>query len=154
VSSRARFVWAVGVGGELSEDRIGQASFQAAQGFHRGLAGGEFPPVVGAAFGVVADLDDRHDVQDPVQAPVPGSGQVVPLLLTGGRVDRGGAGPRREVSLRAEPGDVADVAEDPGGADRADAVEVGQAGGGRGDRGAQLLLAVLQLPVEPDHVGE
>jgi hypothetical protein len=89
-----------------------------------GLAGGEFAPVVGASFGVVPDLDDGHDVQDPVEPPVPGAGEPVPLLLAGGGVDRGGAGPGGEVRAGAEPGDVADVAEDPGGADRADAIEL------------------------------
>jgi hypothetical protein len=122
VSSRARFSGPVGVSDELPEDDIGESPFQAPQGFHRCLAGREFPLVVGAAFGVVADLDDGHDVQDPVQAPVPGSGQPVPLLLAGGGVDGGGAGPGGEVGLGPEAGDVADVAEDPGGADRADAI--------------------------------
>ena len=46
------------------------------------------------------------------------------------------------------------VAEDPRSADRADPVEVGRAAAGRGDRGAQLLVAVFELPVEPDDVGE
>jgi hypothetical protein len=34
-----------------------------------GFAGGEFPPVVGAAFGVVTQLDDGHDVQDARHRP-------------------------------------------------------------------------------------
>jgi hypothetical protein len=51
----------------------------------------------------------------------------MPLLLAGGRVDRGGAGPRSEMRLGREAGDVPDVTEDPGGADWADAVELVQA---------------------------
>jgi hypothetical protein len=47
-------------------------AFQCSHCFHRGLAVGEFTPVVEAAFGVVAELDDGHDVQDPVDAPVAG----------------------------------------------------------------------------------
>src|ERR687897_430113 len=43
-----------GVGGELPVDHVGQPPLQAAHGFHRGRAGGEFGPVVGAAVGVVA----------------------------------------------------------------------------------------------------
>jgi hypothetical protein len=39
------------------------------------------------ALGVVAELDDGHDVQDPVDAPVPGSGQPVASLVAGGRVE-------------------------------------------------------------------
>ena len=67
-----------------------------------------------------------------------------------------GAVPVQEAkwALVCEPGHVADVAEDPGGADRADAVEVQQAAAGRGDRVAQLLVAVFELAVEPDDVGE
>ena len=45
-----------------------------------GLAGGDLAPVVGAAFGVVAELDDGHDVQHPVDPPVPGPGQPMALL--------------------------------------------------------------------------
>ena len=41
---------------------------------------------VGAAWCVVAELDDSHDVQDAVGAPVPGPGQAVALLVTGGGV--------------------------------------------------------------------
>ena len=42
----------------------------------------------------------------------------------------------------------------PGGADRADPVEVGQAAAGRGDHGAQLVVAVFEVPVESDAIGE
>jgi len=58
----------------------------------------------------------------------------VPLLLAGGGVYGGGAGPGREVGLGLEPGDIADVTEDPGGTDRTDAVKVGQSAAGRRDR--------------------
>jgi hypothetical protein len=69
--------WVAGLGdvcGELAVDDIRQAALEAPQGFHRGFAGGELAPVVGAAFGVVADLHDGHDVQHPVDPPVPGAG--------------------------------------------------------------------------------
>ena len=46
------------------------------------------------------------------------------LLLPGGGVDRGGAVPGREVPAAREAGDVPDVAEQPGGAGGADAVEL------------------------------
>jgi hypothetical protein len=58
------------------------------------------------------------------------------------------------VRLGREPGHVTDVAEDAGSADRADPVEVGQAAAGGLHRGAQLLVAVFELPVEPGDVGE
>jgi len=48
----------------------------------------------------------------------------VAVLLTGGRVEWRGAGPGREPVAVSEPGDVADVGQDPGGDHGADAVEV------------------------------
>ena len=62
-----------GVGDELAADDVGQPSFQAPQGLHRCLAGGELASVVSAAVGVVADLHDGGDVQDVVQPPGPGA---------------------------------------------------------------------------------
>jgi hypothetical protein len=43
-------------------DQVGQASLEAAQGFPVGLALGAFALVVGAPFGVGADLRDRDYV--------------------------------------------------------------------------------------------
>jgi hypothetical protein len=71
----------------LSVDEVGQASFQGAHGLPAGLSGGAFAVVVGASFGVVAELAVGHDVQDPVDAPVPGPGQPVVGVVTGGHVD-------------------------------------------------------------------
>src|SRR6185503_823032 len=82
-------------------------AFEAAHRLHRGLAGGDLAPDVGAAVGVVAELDDGHDVQDAVDSPVPCPGEPVPVLVTGGSVDGGGAVPGGEVCLGREPGDVA-----------------------------------------------
>ena len=90
--------------------------------------------VVGAAFGRVAQLDGGHDVQDPVDLPVPGPGQPVADLVAGGGVDRCGAVPGREVVAVGEPGDVADLDQQPGGAGGADAVQVDQRGAGRGEQ--------------------
>jgi hypothetical protein len=56
-------------------------SFEAANGFHVGLAGGDFASVVGAAFGVVAQRDDGHDVQHSVDPAVARSGQSMALLF-------------------------------------------------------------------------
>jgi hypothetical protein len=53
-----------------------------------------------------------------------------------------------------EPGHITDVAEDAGSADRTDPVEVGEPAAGGLHRGVQLLVAVFELPVEPDDVGE
>ena len=52
-------------------------------------------------------------MQDVVEPPVPGPGQPVPAVFAGGGVDRGGAGPGREVRLGGEAGHVTDVGEDP-----------------------------------------
>jgi hypothetical protein len=88
-----------------------------------GLPGGEFAPVVGVACGVVAQLDDPGDVDDVVEAAVPGARQPVADVLAAGGVDGGGAGPGREVVAVGEPGNIAGVGQDPGGADWADAVD-------------------------------
>lgn len=55
---------------QLSVDGVGQASFQTAHGFFMSFAGGAFALVVGAAFGVVPDLGQRHYVQGVVESPV------------------------------------------------------------------------------------
>jgi hypothetical protein len=104
----------VAVGDEASVDDVGESALETAQCFHAGLAGGEFAQEVGAAFGVVAQLEDRGDVQNMVHSPVPGSGESVSDLLAGGRVKGCGAGPGRESVPVGEAGDVADVGEDSG----------------------------------------
>jgi hypothetical protein len=133
VSSRARFQPPFLVGDELAVDDVGKPSFECPDGFHGGLAGGEFAAVVGTAVGVVAQLHDGHDVQHPVDAPVACPGEAVPLLLSGGGVQWCGAVPGREVPAGGEAGDVSDVAEQPGGAGRPDAVAVEQLAAGGGD---------------------
>jgi hypothetical protein len=55
--------WRVAV--HLAVDDVGQVSFEGADGFHRRHAFGAAAPVVGPAGGVVAELDDWPDVQDP-----------------------------------------------------------------------------------------
>src|ERR1051326_8726626 len=121
VSSRTRLARGGCVADHLPVDDVGQAAFEGAHGFHRGLALGEPAPVAGAAFGVVAELDDGHDVQDPVDAPVAAPRQAVALLVAGGGIQRGGAVPGGEVRPAAEPVNVADVAEQSGSTGRADA---------------------------------
>src|SRR5258705_9825783 len=91
----------------------------------QGYAGAR-APVVGPSGSVVAQLNDSHDVQDPVDAPVPGPGQPVALLVAGGGVQRCGTVPRREVPPAGETVNVADIADEADGAGRADAVGVVQ----------------------------
>jgi hypothetical protein len=57
----------------------------AADGFHRGLAGGEFLPVVDAAWRVESDLAGRGDVQHVVDLAVPSAAEAVADLLTRSR---------------------------------------------------------------------
>jgi hypothetical protein len=123
----------------------GQPSFEAPDGFHGCLAGGELAAVAGAAFGVVAQLHDGHDVQYPVDAPVPGPREPVTLLLAGGGIDGRGAIPGGEMAAVSEAGDVTDVTEQPGSAGRSDAVEVLQAAAGLGDQAGQLGAGRLDL---------
>jgi hypothetical protein len=146
VSSRARLE-PFGIGGHLPVDDVGEPSFQSAHGFHRGLAFSEFAPVVAAVFGVVAELNDGHDVPDPVDAPVAGPRQAVPVLVAGGRVDGCGAVPGGEVGAAGEPADVCGVADEAGGAGRADAVQFLEAAAGRRDEFGQLLVRDLDLLV-------
>jgi hypothetical protein len=81
-----------------------------------------------------------------VDLPVPGPREPVPDLVTGGGVDRCGAGPGREVGPVREPGDVADLDEQPSGAGGADALEVQQRGAGGLDQLAQFFVGGL-LPL-------
>jgi hypothetical protein len=64
VPSRARLFGSVCVGQQLSVDDVGESPFEAAQGFQRGLAGGELAPVVGAALGVAAQLPVQRVLSD------------------------------------------------------------------------------------------
>jgi hypothetical protein len=95
----------------LFVDHVGQVSFEGADGFHCRLAFGAAASVVRPARGVVSQLDDCHDVQDPVDAPVVGPRQAVTLLVTRRRLDGCGAVPRGEVPGSTEPADVTDLAQ-------------------------------------------
>jgi hypothetical protein len=74
--------------------------------------GGAFALVVGAAGGVVADLGDGHDVQAGIELAVSGSGQPVAHDVTGGHLDRRGAGVGSKRRRGRESADVADPGED------------------------------------------
>jgi hypothetical protein len=69
---------------------VGELAFEAAEGFFAGLAFGELALVVGAGWGVDADLDDRDAVQDGLSWRFPpGSkrwGVLVPELALMGAV--------------------------------------------------------------------
>jgi hypothetical protein len=92
VPSRARLL--LGVGGQLPVDHVGQAA-QAAHRFHGGLPLGDPAAVVGAAGGVVAELDDAGHVEHVVEAAVTAPRQPVMGVLAGGSVDGGRCRSRR-----------------------------------------------------------
>jgi len=100
------------VGFHGAVDEVGEAPFQAAEGFAFGLAFGAFALVVGAAFGVGADLGDRDCVAGPVQLPVPAAAEPLPYGPAGGRGQGSGAVGGGEVVPGRVAADVGDVAED------------------------------------------
>ena len=110
-----------GVVAHGGEHNVGQSPFQAAQGFSFRLAGGPFAFVVGAAFGVAADLGERDRVKGPVELPVSAGVEPVPDGAAGGGRQRRGAvrgGERVPVRVAA---DVDDLRDEPGRDQRADA---------------------------------
>jgi hypothetical protein len=88
----------------------------------------------------MAQLDDRHDVQDSIDAPIAGTRQAMALVVAGRRLDRCGAVPGREVRGGAEPADVADVAQQAGCSGWADPVEFAQRAASRGDEFVEVLV--------------
>jgi hypothetical protein len=76
----------------LAEDEVGEPSFEAAQRFFAGLAGGEFAFVgVTAGAGRVAKLGHCGQVQGVVDAAAPCPGEAAALLFARGAVDGRGA---------------------------------------------------------------
>ncbi|WP_271190134.1 hypothetical protein [Dactylosporangium matsuzakiense] len=75
-------------------------------------------------------------------------------MVAGRRVDRCSAVPGREVVSAGEPADIANVAEEPGGLGRADAVELLQRAAGGGDQLGQLSVGSLDLLVDDRDLGD
>ena len=71
------------------------------------------------------------------------------LLVAGGHVDGGGAGPGREVATVGEPGDVTDLDQEPGRSGGADAVQVQQPGAGGLEQGDELFVGLLLALIDP-----
>ena len=111
---------------------------------HRSASIGVFPAaelasVVGAAFGVVAQLDDRCDVQDMVHPPVPGPRQPMADLLAGGGVQ--GAVPVQEANrFRSANRAMSPTSARSTGSCGCDAVDVHQPRAPVLDRGLELGL--------------
>jgi hypothetical protein len=107
---------------------------------------GDLAVVINAPDGVViADLGHGSHVQGVVELPVPASEEPLNVVVARGHVD--GCGPvvgGEPVSGR-EAVNVADLAEHSRGDDRADAVDVGDAGLGRGDDAGDPALRCAAL---------
>jgi hypothetical protein len=91
---------------ELAEHGVGHSSFQAAERFEAGLALGDLALVGVTAGSVEPDLGDGCHVDGPVELPVAGARQPVPVDVTGRHRDRGGAAVAGELVAVDEPGDV------------------------------------------------
>ena len=104
-------------------NKVGDSSFEAAQRFACRLASGAFASVVGAAFGVAADLGDRDRVKGAVELPVPARVVAVSDGASGGR-GQGAVPFAAAKALVGVAAGVDDFGEEPGGDQRADAVEV------------------------------
>ena len=107
-------VQAQGVVEHLLVDEVEQPALDAPHGLHGCLPRGLLAFEVVAALAGVADLAAGHDVQHPVDLPVPRAGQPVADRVAGGGVDGGRAVPGREERLGREAGDVADLDQQPG----------------------------------------
>jgi hypothetical protein len=83
---------------------------EAAHSLLAALVFGALAAEVGPPVGVVSQLHNSGDVQGSGDLAVAGPGQPVPDLFSGGGIDRGCAGPGREVRGVREAGDVADSA--------------------------------------------
>jgi hypothetical protein len=142
---------AVGVVAQGGEHDVGQFPFQAAQGFAVGFAGGSLALVVGAAFGVAADLGDRDRVERAVELPVPAGIEPVPHGPPGGGGQRGGAVGGGEGVAVGVAADIDELGEEPGCDQRPDAVQVGQRGAGGGDQIGELPLYVCCLGVDGEN---
>jgi hypothetical protein len=57
----------------LTVDDVGQAPFEAAQGFLVGVAFGAFTEVVGTPSGMLTGLGDRHAVQGESELAITGA---------------------------------------------------------------------------------
>ena len=121
-----------------------------------GLALGDAPVEVGAALAVaLAELADRGQVQRVVEGAVAALGDPVHGAAAGGELDRGGAVVGGVAVPVGEPGDVAGVADQHRGDDRADPEDVGEARARRGDGVADASSGLLDLRFDAgDVVGQ
>ena len=101
-----------------------------------------------------ADLGERDDVQRQVQLPVPAAGQPMPGAVGAGHLDRGDTGVAGERRGGGEPAGPAGAAEQSGGDDRADAVDLGQPAAVLGERLRHLGGQLGEPGVDLAHLGD
>ena len=97
---------------QLPVNDVGEPPFEASHRFFVALALGSLPQVIGPTGGVLTNLGKGHDMQAEVELAVAGAGEPVADNISGGHVDRGGAGVGGERGGGAESIDGADAAED------------------------------------------
>ena len=154
MSSRVRRL-ASFVGDHDPPDVVGEAPFEAAHGLVVRLALADLEVVVGAAgAGAHADLGERGDVQGQVELAISAAGQPVPGAVGAGHLDRGDAGVAGERRGGGEPAGPAGAAEQSGGHDRADPVDVGQPAAVLGDDLGHLGRQLGQPGVEIPDLGD
>ena len=113
------------VADHASPDVVGEAAFEAAHRFVVGLAGGDLGVVVGPAGAAGhADLGERDHVEGVVELPVAAAWQAVSGVVGGGDFDGGDAGVAGERCCGREPAGSPGAAEQLGGDDRSDPVDL------------------------------
>jgi antitoxin YefM len=111
------------VGAQGAEDDVGEPALEAAQRLPARLSFGAFACVVGAAFGVGADLGDGDRVERPVQLSVAAAVEPVAHGAPGGGRDRRGPIRRGEGMPGRIAANVDDLGQDPRGDEDIDRVE-------------------------------
>lgn len=91
-------------------DAIAQPSLECRASFLRGLALRQFLQVVVAAETSMLDLAHRHDVQHRVRPTIATRIQPLSRIVSTGGISRRGTGVAGEVTGRAEPVHIADLA--------------------------------------------
>src|SRR4051794_3936144 len=131
--------------GELSEELAGDVGLEAAEDLAVGLAFGAAAVGVGLGGGVEAQAAAGDGVQGAVEAPVAAAVEPVPDGAPAAGGQRTGTGERGEGRFGVDPARVGEGDEDDGGADRAEAGLVEQAGSEVVDDLGELLLVRPQL---------
>jgi hypothetical protein len=118
------------------------------------LALGSFPQVVGTAGAIVLDLADGHGVQTTVELAISSPGESVADDVTGGHLDRRGAGVGGKCRRGAKPSDVTDPGQDLRGGQLADAAQSSQGGAGVCHGRADVAGCGGDAPIQVTNLGD